>query len=68
MFDKFVKNSDPETLSPLVCSIWAEHFAKESNKPETTAKALEEYNQMWDNVDMDKGSWLTKMYPTTPKV
>lgn len=68
MFDKFVKNSDPETLSPLVCSIWAEHFGKESNKPETTAKALEEYNQMWDNVQVDKGRWLTKMYPTTPKV
>jgi len=68
MFKDFVENSDIATLAPIVCMIWAEHYGKEYNKPESTASALDEYNQRWDEIQQDKGRWLTKMYPTAPKV
>ena len=68
MFEQFVENADTQTLSPIVCMIWAEHYSKETNKPDSSVKKLEEFNQQWNSIQMDKGSWLTKMYPTTPKV
>ncbi len=67
MFE-FVEQADTDTLAPVVCLIWGEHFGKESNKPESSTKALEEYNTLWDNIQISKGGWLTKMYPTAPKV
>jgi len=68
MVKKFVEKADPYTLSPLVCMIWGEHFGKECNKPDSSAKKLNEFNEMWDRIQVDKGNWLAKMYPTTPKV
>lgn len=68
MVMSFVENADPYSLSPLVCMIWAEHFGKEMNRPVTSAKKLNEFEELWTRMQIDKGSWLTKMYPTTPKV
>lgn len=67
MVTDFVEKADTYTLSPIVCMIWAEHFGIEMNKPDTP-KELSKYYDRWNRIQMDKGSWLTKMYPTTPKV
>ena len=37
------------------------------NKPDTP-KELSKYYEKRNRIQMDMGSWLTKMYPTTPKV
>ena len=68
MFEDFVQKADTSSLSAIVCMIWAEHYSKETNKPDSSLKRLEEFNQQWESIQMDKGSWLTKMYPTTPKI
>ena len=68
MFEDFVQKADTASLSAIVCMIWAEHYSKETNKPDSSLKRLEEFNQQWESIQMDKGSWLTKMYPTTPKI
>jgi len=67
MFKRYVSSANVEQMAPIICMIWSEYYAWQRNVPMTNSKNVDEHYELRENIHREMGSWLEKMYKTTPK-